>query len=246
MTPDDLFSDGMSIFLSYLARQSKKDADYLPHSLIRAFVCAFEALKELEDGQIGMGNSSEGEKDNIVSSYVVVLKKHKESFEVLEVKDVVINKPIPVDFMIALFNLQIVVDRIPGDRLLPEQIALCLNDCFDEPHFVALGDNWKAARTNFLMAWQSGKVKWPDDFDRSKIEAELKTISEETPWEHYSSNLRSMIGTFFAKELSPSKKGAVCITSPKDAQISKSQVFAIAKSTLLGRSGTFSFKRKYR
>ena len=42
----DFFGDGMRIFVDYIARQYKKNPDYQPHPIIKAFDFAVQGIQD--------------------------------------------------------------------------------------------------------------------------------------------------------------------------------------------------------
>jgi len=231
----DFFGDGMRIFLDYISRQLKKNLNYTPHPIIRAFGCAFEGIENLKEGENVMGISQEGSKDNIYEPYIVVLQKHKDGIEVKEILNAKLGKQLPLDVMIIIFRLQIQLDKIESDVVSPEQVVNALNAVIPGNKFFFLGDKWREARDEFKKLLQEGKIHFPND---PELIEELKRIRYDMPWEDYSNKLRAFIGgatvSIFGK-----KGGTVVITTPKDFKIEKYKVFDMATEFILGKAAEY-------
>ena len=225
----DFFRDGMGFFLGYIARQYKKNSSYKPHPIIRAFECALELIDKRKVGECTMGVSHEGTENNVCDPYIVVLEKKTNGIEVKEIRNIKVDKKLPVDVMIIIFRLQIQLDRISGDTVNPQQMVDSLNSVIPGNMFSALGDKWKEARDEFKKMLEEGKICLPKDVD---LIEELKRIKHDTPWEMYSNRLRSLIGTSL-------RSGIVTITSPKNSKINKYSVFDTAIEFLIGRSSEY-------
>jgi len=225
----DFFRDGMGIFLGYIERQYKKNPNYKPHPIIRAFNCALEAIGKYEVGKRTMGVSHEGTKDNICDPYMVVLEKKANGIEVKEIRNMKVDKELPVDVMIIIFRLQIQLDKINGDTVNPQQMVDALNSVIPGNIFSALGDRWKEARDEFKRLLDIGEIYLPKDND---LIEELKSINNSTPWEKYSNKLRRIIGTSL-------KSAAVTITSPTNSKIKKYSVFDTAIEFMIGKSSEY-------
>jgi hypothetical protein len=231
----DFFGDGMSIFLSYINRQYKKNHEYRPHPIIRAFECAFQALEKVKMGECAMGVSQDGTETSAFEPYVVVLEKKANRIEVKEIRNIKVNKQLPQDVMILIFRLQMQLDKIKGDTVNPQEAVEALNEIIPGNRFYALGDRWKEARDKFKKLLENGKIHMPPD---PEIIEELKGITYDTPWETYSNRLRSLIGSSIAEGIS-GKEGTVIITSPKDSKIEKFKVFDIASEFMLGKVSAY-------
>lgn len=231
----DFFGDGMRIFLDYIARQFKKNSDYQPHPVIRAFECAIQGIEGAKEGEHVMGVSQDGTKDSIYEPYVVVLQKQKEGVEVKEIKNIKVNKMLPLDIMVIIFRLQIQLDKIDSKEVSPEQAVNALNTVIPGNKFYALGDRWKEARDEFKKQIQEGKIHLPND---PTLIEELKKIRYDTPWEEYPQNLRALIGGSLAPSLNKDG-GTVTVTTPSGWKIEKYKVFDMATEFLLGRTSEY-------
>lgn len=229
----DFFGDGMRIFLDYIERQFKKNPDYVPHPLIRAFECAVQAMDKAKPGERSMGVSQDGTATNVCNPFIVVLEKKDNGVEVKEIRNIKVDKAVPFDVMLIIFRLQIQLDKIKGDSVNPQQMVDALNTVIPGNKFYALGDRWKEARDEFKRKLEAGKIYLPTR-DPSWID-ELTKITYNTPWEQYSNKLRALIGGAIAESIDP-KGGTVVITSPKDTPIEKYKVFDSAMEFLLGKS----------
>lgn len=231
----DFFGDGMRIFLDYIQRQFKKNPDYIPHPLIRAFECAILKINEIEVGQRTMGVSQDGSATNIGNPFIVVLEKKKDGIEVVEIHNTKVDKSVPIDVVLRMFRLQIILDRFDGDCINPQQMVESLNLVIPGNKFYALGDRWKEARDKFKILLEEGKFAMPND---QKLISELKKITYNTPWEEYPNDLRALIGGAIAGSISP-EGGTIVITSPVDSKIEKFKVFDTAMEVLLGKSSKY-------
>jgi len=229
------FSDAMRIFLDYIARQTKKNPKYKPHSLIRAFECAVGAAEGLKEGACTMGVSGDGIAENILNPYIVVLQKRDFGIEVKEIRNVKVNKELPLDVMVMTFRLQIHLDKIGGDTVSPKQMIEVLNAVIPGDKFYSLGDRWEEARDKFRDQMEAGKIHIPPDPEL--IDA-LKNIRYDAPWEEYPNTLRALIGISIAPSINR-KGGIVVITSPKDSKIEKVKVTDQAIEFMLGQSAGF-------
>ena len=104
----DFFGDGMRIFLDYINRQFKKNPDYLSHPLIRAFECAIQGMDKAKIGERVLGISQNGTEKNVCNPFIVVLEKKDNGVEVKEVRNIKVDKTVPVDVMLIIFRLQII------------------------------------------------------------------------------------------------------------------------------------------
>jgi len=227
----DFFGDGMRIFLDYIDRQIKKNPHYNPHPLIRAFECALHGIDKVAYDECTMGVSQEGKYGIVYNPYIVVLQKKKDGIEVKEIKNVKVDKELPLDVMIVIFRLQIRLDKIKGDTVNPDQMVNALNAVIPGNKFYALGDRWKEARDEFKKLLKDEKIYLPNDPELVK---ELSQIKYTTPWEKYSNKLRSLVGSAISPSLNKDG-GTVVITSPKNSKIEKFKVFDIAIEFMLGK-----------
>ncbi|MFQ5865859.1 MAG: hypothetical protein ACE5IW_11580 [bacterium] len=227
----DFFGDGMRIFLDYVCRQAKKNSDYKPHPLIRAMECALEGTKDLNEGECTAGFSGDGTDKRIYNPYIVVLEKKNDGIEVKEIRDLQVDKELPLDIMITIFRLQIHLDRIEGEFVNPEQMVNALNSVIPGDKFWALGDRWMEARDKFRELLKEGKIHIPPDPELAK---ELTSIKYDTPWEEYPNRVRCLIGSSIAPS-ADKEPGTVVITSPVDSKIEKAKVFESAMEFLIGR-----------
>ena len=231
----DFFGDGMRIFLDYISRQHKKNIDYRPHPIIRAFECAIQGIEKIKIDECTMGVSQEGTDESIYEPYIVVLQKKDNGIEVKEIRNLKLDKQLPLDIMIILFRLQIQLYKINGETVLSQQAVDALNVVIPGEKFYALGDRWQEARDEFKKQLVAGKIHLPND---PEILNGLKKIKYDTPWEDYPNNLRALIGSSIAPSLNKDG-GVVTITSPKDAKIEKFKIFDIATEFMLGKTAEY-------
>ncbi len=234
----DFFGDGMRIFLDYISRQYKKNINYKPHPIIRAFECALHGMEKCKDEKYTMGVSQEGTKQDICQPYIVVLQKKKDVIEVKEIRNIKVDKKLPTDVMIIVFRLQIQLDKIIGEDVNPQQMVDALNTVIPGNRFYALGDRWKEARDLFQKNMKDGKIFLPEDFKHNGMVEELLSIKYDTPWEDYSNRLRSFIGSGIMEKLED-KNIQVIITSPTNSKIQKYKVFDSAIEFMLGKSADY-------
>lgn len=234
----DFFGDGMRIFLDYIHRQFKKNPDYMPHPLIRAFECAIQGAEKAKVGETFMGVSQNGTPTNVCNPFIVVLEKLESGVGVKEIRNIKVDKTVPIDVMLIIFRLQILLDRIEGDCVTPAQMVDSLNAVIPCNKFYALGDRWKEARDEFKKLLEAGKIHIPNDPD---LIDGLGRITYNMPWEEYPNKIRALIGMSIAQTMDP-KGGIVVITSPKDAKIEKFKVFDSATEFLLGKTAEYLFK----
>jgi len=231
----DIFGDGMRIFLDYISRQLKKNANYMPHPIIRAFECAFQGIEKLKEGENVVGVSGEGTKENIYEPYIVVLQKQKDGIEVKEILNAKLGKQLPTDVMIIIFRLQIQLDKIDSNVVNPEQAVNALNAVIPGNRFFFLGDRWREARDEFKKLLQEGKIHLPNDPELIKG---LEQIRHDTQWEEFPNNIRALVGST-AASLFGKKGGSVVITTPKNFKIEKYKIFDIATEFLMGKSAEY-------
>lgn len=227
----DFFGDGMKIFLDYVARQHKKNPEYRPHPIIRAFDCAFQGIEKVGVGECTMGVSQDGTEDSVYEPYVVVLQKQEDGIEVKEIRNIKVDKTLPLDLMLIIFRLQTHLDKIEGDSLNPQQMVDALNAVIPGNKFYALGERWQEARDEFRRQLQERRIQLPNDPD---LLNELTKLQYDTPWEDYPNQVRALIGSSIAPSLSKDG-GIVTITSPKDSRIEKYKVFDMATQFFLGQ-----------
>lgn len=235
----DFWGDGMQIFLDYINRQLRKNPDYAPHPLVRALELALANIDKVEVGQNIMGMSRDGTKESIHNPYIVVAHKTKDgSIEIEEIRNLSVDKKLPLDIMIIIFRLQIALDKIPGDVVSPEQMVNSLNSVIPGSHFYALGDRWREARDAFKKSLEQGKISIPKSSGTEKIIAELMEIKCNTPWEDYSPGARSLVGSHIKLSLGENASSAI-ITTPKNYRIEKYKVFDVATEFMLGKSAEY-------
>jgi len=227
----DIFGDGMRIFLDYITRQFKKNPDYDPHPLVKALELAVSGIKDKKNGERAIGLSGNHLDDTIYNPYVVAVVKREDGIEVEEIRNIQVNKELPLDLMIMIFRLQIILDRIPGDSVSPIQMAESLNKIIPEKPFFALGERWREARNKFKKMMEAGKIHIPND---PKIVKEISKIKFDIPWEKYSNFLRSIIGTCFCSEINKKNGGKICITTPTKYKIEKFKVFDMLTEYVMG------------
>jgi hypothetical protein len=234
----DFFGDGMRIFLDYIVRKSNRNPNYCPHSLIRAFNCALQGIEGLKEGETVAGYSQEGKSDAIYEPYFVLLQKAKNGIEVKRIRNMKVDKEIPSDIMIAVFRLQIYLDKIKGDTVNPQQFTDALNHVIPGNPFFALGNRWIEARDEFRNLLRKGQFGLPND---PRLIDELKRLRFDTPWEKYSNSLRALIGPSIIPKLGM-KHVRIVITTPSGTQTEKYKVFDAAMEFLLGQSSEY-FKK---
>ncbi len=238
----DFFGDGMRIFLAYISRKLKKNSAYKPHPIIRAFECALIGMEKAKIGECTMGLSQEGTKDSIYQPYIVVLEKKENGVEVKEIRDLQVDKEMPLDVMVMIFRLQVHLDKIDGELVNVEEAVNALNRSIPGNKFFALGEKWKEARDQFRKVVKEGKMQLPND---SALIDELTKITTNTPWEEYSNKARALIGGAFAPSLSK-EGGIITLTTPTGIRFEKYKVFHMATEFMLGKTAEYlkPFKEK--
>ena len=217
------FAEGMRIFLDYIDRQFKKNPDYIPHPLIRAFVCAHQGIDNLEEGKCTLGVSQDGDDSNSGESYSVVLEKGKNSYSVKDIRHIGLNRLISIEHMMSIFRLQIHIDRYCGNELKVDEALNILNELVSEPKFQAVGDRWREARDYFITALKEGKIHLPDD---PNLRAGMLSITMNMDWYDYPSDVRSLIGAFLPS-LNSSDDRCFTVTFPKNNKIEKHILFSL-------------------
>lgn len=231
--------DSLRIFLDYIARQLKKNPDYVSHPLITALSLAVAVAKDAEIDKPVMGMSQEGTKDNIYNPFIVVAQKDKNSnIEIKEIRELKVNKIIPAEVMITIFRLQIWLDKIKGKVVSPEQMVNALNSVIPGDNFYFLGDKWQEAREEFVEQLKAGKISIPDTPEMHRIADDLLKTTHNTPWEEYSSSARSLIGSGY-KIKAKDNPATMIITTPKQFFIEKYKVFDIATEFMLGKTSDY-------
>lgn len=229
----NMFRDSFLIFIKYIQRQYKKNKDYLPHPLIRAFEIAVSQIEKMKVGEVSMGVSQDGNNNRVVNPYVVVLEKTDKGILVKEVSDLQIDKKVPVEAMIMIFRLQILLDRYEGD-LTPLQATEILNTVLVKEPFVFIGDKleerWIEARDYFTKQLEDGKIKFAPHLT---VIEDFKKITYDMTWEQYPTGVRAIIGQIFASKLNVTPGKIVC-TTPTTAPVPKFKVFEMAMNYLLG------------
>jgi hypothetical protein len=235
----DFWGDGIRIFLDYVNRQLRKNPDYSPHPLVRALELAVINIDKVEIGQNVMGMSQDGTKDSIHNPYIVIAHKANDGgIEIDEIRNLSVNKELPLDIMIIIFRLQISLDKITGEVVSPDEMVNCLNSVIPGDHFYALGDRWKEARDAFKVSLEQGKISVPKSSHTEELLDELIGIKHDTPWEDYSPGARSLIGSHIKLSLGEKTPSAI-ITTPKNYKIEKYKVFDMATEFLLGKSAEY-------
>lgn len=234
-TTFDIFGDGMRIFLDYVARQTKMDSEYLPHPIIRAFETALSNIDKIKVNETTIGVSHDRKEDYIHEPYAVVLKKVENGIEVQEIRNLQVDKSLPLDILIIIFRIQIKLDKIEGDNVSPKQLTEILNSVIPGNLFYYLGDEWKLARDKFKKLLEAGKIQLPFG---SKLAKGIEKFDNKTPWEDYPNHLRQLIGTSICS-IKNLPHGTVVITSPVDSEIEKHNVFFTAIETSIGKSSEY-------
>lgn len=222
----DFFTDGMRIFLDYIERQTKKNPEYLPHSLIRAFVCAHQAIENMEIGQNSLGVSGSAVSSSSGELYSVVLEKGMDSITVKDIHHLGLDRSVSIEQMISIFRLQMHLDRYIGEEMPSDEVISVLNEIVDSPKFQAVGDRWREARDNFVTALQEGRVCLPDS---PSLREDLLSITSDMDWYDYPRNARAIIGSFL-RSLDDKDKKIISVTLPKEKTIEKSKVFDLLSS----------------
>jgi len=187
-----------------------------------------------------MGVSQNGTPTNVCNPFIVVLEKLESGVGVKEIRNIKVDKTVPIDVMLIIFRLQILLDRIEGDCVNPAEMVDSLNAVIPGNKFYALGDRWKEARDEFKKLLEEGKIHVPND---SKLIDGLTSITYNMSWDEYPNNVRAFIGSSIAqKDHMPS--GTVIITSPTNSKIEKFKVFDSATEFLLGKTAEYLFKDK--
>lgn len=221
--------------MDYIGRQFKKNPEYKPHPLIRALECAIQAAEKVEVGKKVMGFSSSGSEKMIGEPYLVVLEKATDGFGVVEIRNIKVDKTLPVDVMLMVFRIQVLLDRIEGDCVGPKQMAEVLNAVIPGERFIAMGDRWREAVAEFKKQLQEGKIHIPND---PELINQFTSLTYKMTWDEYPNRVRAFIGGSLGSSLG-SKNGAVFITSPIDSKFEKFKVFDTAIELLIGKSAEF-------
>jgi len=212
----DIWGDAFRIFLAYISRKLHENLDYKPHPLIRALQCALAGTEKVKPNEHTMG---------ISDPYVVVLQKNPDGrIAIKEIRVLATNRELTVEAMIAIFRLQILLDKIDGDVTSQDEAVDALNRVIPTAHFHLLGGRWREARDEFIKKAKEGKIHLPSSFKNSALSTELLKITNDTPWEEYSPQLRSLIGSTYA-EIIDQRSGSVIIVSPAGVKIEKSKIF---------------------
>jgi hypothetical protein len=233
----DFFGDGMRIFLDYISRQLAKNPNYKPHPIVRALECALEGVEKCEVGKKTMGVSQDGTEKSVYQPYVVVLEKKENGVEVKEIRNLKVDKELPLDVMVVIFRLQIHLDRIEGDTVTPQQMVDTLNEVIPGKNFYALGDRWMEARDIFREKMKKGQISIHKGFLNKKDIDELTKIRFDTKWEDYSPKLRSFIGMGITDKLG--EDGKIVVTTPTNFKIEKYKVFDSAVEFMIGKTSEY-------
>lgn len=234
----DLFGDGMRIFLDYISRQYKKDPDYKPHPIIRAFECALQGIEDCKIDECTMGLSQEGTEEFVQQPYVVVMQKQKDGVEVKEIRNLIVNREIPLDVLIIVFRLQIHLDKIKGEDLTQHQAVGILNKVIPGNNFYEIADQWEKARDIFFEKLKNREFNITKKLATPELEEELHKIKKSTPWEDYSPKLRSIIGPYIVTDTSINS-GKIILTAPSSTVMSKDRLFDQVIEFLIGRSSEY-------
>jgi len=233
----DFFGDGMRIFLDYISRQFAKNPDYKPHPIIRALECALEGIEKCEVGKKTVGISQDGTEKSVYQPYIVVLEKKEKGIEVKEIRNLKVDKELPLDVMVIVFRLQIHLDRIKEDTVTPQQMVNVLNEVIPGNNFYALGDRWMEARDIFREKMSKGQINLTRGSFNQKDIDELLSIRFDTKWEDYSPKLRSFIGVAISEKLD--SKSKMIITTPSSYKIEKYKVFDSAVEFMIGKTSEY-------
>ncbi len=215
------FGDGMRIFLDYIDREFIKNPEYVPHPLVRAFVCANQGITDLVIGKSSVGVSQNEDEPNSGEMYFVAIEKGRDTIIVKEIRHVGLNRSVSIEQMISIFRLQILLDRLDGKKIQVENAISALNKVVTTPKFQAVGNRWREARDEFVSALKDGRAHIPDD---PKLRDGMLRITKKMDWYDYPSDVRALIGGFL-KPLGQEDIAAFSVTFPKDNWIDKNTVF---------------------
>ena len=111
-----------------------------------------QGIEECKEEECTMGGvSQDGTEKSVYEPYIVVLQKKKDVIEVKEIRNIKVDKQLPIDIMVIIFRLQIQLDKIEGDTVNPQQMVDALNAVIPGNKFYAHGDRWKEARDKFKV-----------------------------------------------------------------------------------------------
>ena len=233
----DFFGDGMRVYLDYVSRQLLKNPDYKPHPIVRALECGLKAIENCKVGERAMGVSQDGTEKSVYQPYAVALEKKENGIEVVGLRNLKVDKELPLDVMVIIFRLQMQLDKIKGEIVTPKQMVDVLNEVIPGDNFYALGDRWMEARDIFRERMKDGKISITKGFLNEKDIDELTKIRFDTKWEDYSPKLRSFIGMGITDKLDG--KGKVIITTPTNFKIEKYKVFDSAVEFMIGKTSEY-------
>jgi hypothetical protein len=224
MEIDDFFSCGILFFLGYVKRKISKDPSYMPNSLIRAFNAAILSLEKLQLNQHGMGAAFDGSEEKHTGGYIVVLKKSSNGMEIVKIHDVIHKVDISIPNVLAIFYVQILLDKHLENRLSIYTAVEILNACFETPKFVALGERWPEARDIYIEKFYTNKIHFPSGEMKRKYTEYLSKITKDTPWEDYPQELRAAMAQYILGDIIAAANTMVFSTT-YDHTVEKAFVF---------------------
>lgn len=228
----DYLRDAMEIFLGYIGRKMKENADYDPHPTIKAFEIAFSKIMNVKSNKPVMAISGRDGRQPIS----VILKKENGKIILEKIIDLTTGNEIPVSLLIQIFRLQIQLDK-EGDDMKTERLTEILNEIFLEFHFHALGDKWPEARDQFIEDMKKGKIVFPKE-GSEQLTKDLLSVRTNTPWEEYPSSVRAIIAGS-ARQFFDERNGTIVISTPPTLKNDKNKIFEIIYQQYLGKGKDF-------
>jgi len=228
----ELFSKSFLVLLAHVQRRIAKDESYEEPRFLRAFLVAFtEANKPgLKSGENVAGLSVS---DDNTEAYAVMIQKKDAGFEVLELRDLILDEVVGQREMMRLIQLSILLDNISTEKLEWKKAIEILENSVPGVRFVKFPNNqWKNYRVKLKEAIESGKypqipLSSPD----------LARMESATSFGDIPQFLRSTMGVIYAQHKYP-KSGAMAITTP-DKSVDKHRIFEMAKEMLYGRGAKY-------
>tara|TARA_B110001454_G_scaffold158569_1_gene147874 strand:- start:10739 stop:11473 length:735 start_codon:yes stop_codon:yes gene_type:complete len=232
MTESKFISYGILFFLGYVQRKLRSDPQYLPNSLIRAINAAAAAAETVTVDRNAMGTAFDVKEDDIQQGYAVIVARRSYGIEILKIQDLTNNVEIPPELCLNIFNIQILLDKYSGEEISVFDAVDVMNSCFESPQFIALGDNWPAARDKFIEAVNRKTFNFGSQEEKVFVQTMLSKITRNTNWEDYPSRLRSLISAYFVDK-DNGKPNTLVISTTGKHLVKKSQIFKFSNNIVM-------------
>lgn len=232
-------------YINYIQRKIKKNADYEPYPLVKAIYCALEGMRDHPVGAKLMGVSGDAqnhEDDKPREGFAVVIcKDDDQSFTLLNVRDLLIGRDVPIEAAMHLLLLSMNLDKYEGPNVPVDAATDILNSTIPKFEVVRFNNSeWKDARDSFVETIKQGKIQFPKGPETDLLIKDILSIGTHTPWKEYPPSVRTSIAQdWVIKKRKPQSGKTLIVLSSIDNIIQKYKVMNMAKQFLFGKPSDF-------